>query len=350
MLVVFADLSAAANSTIAGYADDKGKQQTIKVDLSRQYEASEAAKFLRARLQDQPARYFGYGPHLRDDKRRFHYSTSFADPETNALLASNWASSLGLQSIQGYDPIHVRSYDEYFDEINGLSQNYHDTDVFPSGLNSPLLDLLNVRYIVVPATVDPDQNVLQDLKTSHPTLYEGDRVDVLENRSALPRAWIVHSARQTTSKEALKLLRSGDVDPRDTALLEAPLPNLDDAGDNSGDRASVTNYEANEIDLRTSTRSPGLLVLSEVYYPAWKAYVDGEPSQIYRTDQLLRGIRIPEGEHTVELRYESPLLRAGMALSLIFYAALIATIIAAASLRRRNRRYGANHVQSQESS
>ena len=76
-----------------------------------------------------------------------------------------------------------------------------------------------------------------------------------------------------------------------------------------------------------------MLVLSEVYYPAWKAYVDGERVQIYRADHLLRAIPVPNGEHTVELRYESWSLRVGVAVSLIAYVALVALAIAKASRR-----------------
>ncbi|MBV9452975.1 MAG: hypothetical protein JOZ19_02445 [Rubrobacter sp.] len=48
--------------------------------------------------------------------------------------------------------------------------------------------------------------------------------------------------------------------------------NVDDA---SVDQALVEEYEANNIKLKTSTGSGELLVLSEVYYPSWKAYIDG---------------------------------------------------------------------------
>ncbi len=99
--------------------------------------------------------------------------------------------------------------------------------------------------------------------------------------------------------------------------------------DASADQASVTEYGANQIRLKTSTETPGLLVLSEVYYPAWKAYVDGQPAPVYATDQLLRSVAIPAGEHEVELRYESWALRAGIAISLVALLALVALAVTA---------------------
>jgi hypothetical protein len=146
----------------------------------------------------------------------------------------------------------------------------------------------------------------------------------------LPRAWIVHSAKRAKPEEALKLLSSGAVDPGQKALLEREPPDLARPDDPSSDRALVTEYEAGRIQVKTTTGAPGLLVLSEVYYPAWKAYVDGEPAPLYRADYLLRAIPIPTGDHTVELRYESSSLKMGVAISLFAYAALVALVLAKA--------------------
>ena len=126
------------------------------------------------------------------------------------------------------------------------------------------------------------------------------------------------------------MLNSGEVDPRQTALLEREPPNLSLPEDPSSDRASVASYEATRIELSTATGAPGLLVLSEVYYPAWKAYVDGEPAPLYRADHLLRAVPVPAGEHTVELRYESRSLRIGIAISLLAYAVLVGMVVARA--------------------
>ncbi len=89
------------------------------------------------------------------------------------------------------------------------------------------------------------------------------------------------------------------------------------------------------IQIEISTEAPGLPVLSEVYYPAWNAYVDGESAPVYRTDHLLRAVPIPEGEHTVELGYELRTLRAEMAVSLVTCVALVTLTVAAGARRWR---------------
>jgi Bacterial membrane protein YfhO len=336
VLVVFVDLFATDRAILAERATAETGKQLVRIDLARYYEPTGAARFLRSETNDAPARYFGFGPHQHGEKRTVHLNNYFDEPDTTALLASNLGTSSGLQSIQGYNAVHIARYDEYIKALNGAPQGYHNTDIVPQGLDSPLLDLLNVRYIVVPAVAQPDQNVLRELKDTHPTVYGDDRVDVLENRDALPRAWIVHAAKRVAPQETLKSLKSGEVDPARTALLERPPPALSPPDDPSTDRALVETYEANRITLHTSTGAPGLLVISEIYYPAWKAYVNGRTVPLYVADHVLRAVPVPAGEHTVELRYESWSLRGGLAISLVSYLLLIALVVA--TLRRRGSR------------
>jgi uncharacterized membrane protein YfhO len=125
------------------------------------------------------------------------------------------------------------------------------------------------------------------------------------------------------------------VDPRQRALLGRTPPDLDRPKDPSADRATVAEYEADRIALQTATGARGLLVLSEAYFPAWKAYVDGEPVPLYAADHVLRAVPVPAGEHSVELRYESWTLQAGLAVSLVAYLALAVLVVSAARRRRR---------------
>ncbi len=336
VLLVFADLSVAGRAAVTERETASPGKELVKIDLSRYYEPSAVAGFLRSETDDEPARYFGFNPYLRGDNQSFHYNNRYTEKGTApALLASNLGTPPGLHSIQGYNPVQPARYYEYMKALNGASQGYHNADVYAEGLDSPLLDLLNVRYMVLPAAVNPDESLLRELKEAHPTVYEDDRAEVLENRDALPRAWIVHSARQSSRSETLEQLGSGAVDPRETALLERPPPDLDQPENPSADRATVTEYEADGISLETATGAPGLLVLSEVYYPAWKAYVDGEPAPLYAADHALRAVPVPAGEHLVELRYESWTLQTGLAVSLAAYLALAVLVVSAARRRRR---------------
>jgi len=151
-------------------------------------------------------------------------------------------------------------------------------------------------------------------------------VDVLENRDALPRAWIVHSAKRVSQAETLQLLNSGDMNLRLTALIERQPPDLSNPEDASNDRALIKTHEVDRICLQTSSAAPGLLVLSQAYYPACKAHVDGRP-------RAASGPRA-RGRTAVELRYGSWYLRVGLAISLISYLLLLALMFISARARR----------------
>ncbi|MEE8380426.1 MAG: YfhO family protein, partial [Thermodesulfobacteriota bacterium] len=56
------------------------------------------------------------------------------------------------------------------------------------------------------------------------------------------------------------------------------------------------------------TQSPGqsFLILSDTYYPGWKAFIDGRETTIYKTNGIVRGTFVSPGTHLVRFVY-SPL-------------------------------------------
>jgi uncharacterized membrane protein YfhO len=103
------------------------------------------------------------------------------------------------------------------------------------------------------------------------------------------------------------------------------------APDTSGSAAArVLAYEPDRITLAANATAPGLLVISEVYAPGWRAFVDGRETPVLPTDHALRGVPLPAGEHTVELRYEPLSLRAGLIVTGVALAALLIALLAAA--------------------
>jgi uncharacterized membrane protein YfhO len=79
-------------------------------------------------------------------------------------------------------------------------------------------------------------------------------------------------------------------------------------------------------------------VLSEIYDPGWHAYIDGERTKVYQTNDILRGIAIPAGNHKIVFRYEPDSLRFGLlitTLSLIAMLAIISWVLVAWWLRRK---------------
>jgi hypothetical protein len=297
-----------------------------RLDLDDYYAASGAVRFLQARQAEQPVRYVGYDPELRAQKenRQALYRDQFARDETAALIVNNRATVFGLQDVQGYNPVQLRRFVDYLTALNGRAQEYHDANVLASGIDSPLLDLIGVRFVVIPAMAPADRNDLAGLLATYPVVYRDEEVQIVERTSALPRAWIVHGARQAEPEEALALLASGAVDPRETALVETPPPELERPSDLSADRVDVVDYRPESIEMRVSTAAASLLVISEVDFPGWKVFVDGQPTESYTADYVFRAVAIPAGEHTVEWRYESRTIPLGLAVTFTTLAGLLA--------------------------
>ncbi|MGI8476678.1 MAG: YfhO family protein [Thermomicrobiales bacterium] len=286
-----------------------------------------AGEFLRGELArgGEPFRYFGYdalGLRTLDpseflDQTGGTYHSRRDRPNIQALLVSARAMRLGLYDIQGYNPIQLSRYVDYFRALTGVSQNYHDANVQPGSLDSPLIDLLNVRYVVIPNDAPPGRprTDLLALRLKHREVFRNARIRVLANDAAFPRAWIVHEARQVSEADSLGEIANGSVDPRVTALVERAPPPLKPAAAGVLEQVQVTGYEPDLVRLSATLGADGMIVLDDVYDDGWRVYVDGEREQIYVADHLLRGAAVPAGIHTVEFRYEPLPLRVGLALS-----------------------------------
>ena len=106
--------------------------------------------------------------------------------------------------------------------------------------------------------------------------------------------------------EASLLARLKREDLRNVALVEE-MPDADlvrTTPDGSHDaRAEVIRYTPDRVVIDADSRDGGFLVLTDQYYPGWRASVDGKPAPIYRTDYLFRGVRLPPGRHRVAFEY-----------------------------------------------
>jgi uncharacterized membrane protein YfhO len=60
------------------------------------------------------------------------------------------------------------------------------------------------------------------------------------------------------------------------------------------------------IDLSAPAPQGSSLVVSENYYPGWKATVDGKAAPVGRADYTLIGVELPPGARSIELNFTSP--------------------------------------------
>lgn len=151
---------------------------------------------------------------------------------------------------------------------------------------SGICDILNARYRI---SVDQQKHTMGIEVAEHP----------------LPRAYMVYDARIMQDSLVSPFMTSTAFDPtRMVVLEEHPGLPVTDTAYAASSSASITAYSENEIALAVETPKNGYLVLSEIYYPGWNAYIDGAKQEVFRADWNLRAVAVPGGTHTVVVRFE----------------------------------------------
>lgn len=172
-------------------------------------------------------------------------------------------------------------------------------------------DLLNVRYLIKPASTPDPGAVYQD---AHWKVYL--------NPNAYPRAWVVHKTIVERSYDA-------GVDLHQEATVEAPLPQTLEPTESPSDSVQFRSYEADRMLMDVNSSGGGMLVLSEKYYPGWRATVNGNPAKIFRVDGAFRGILVPRGQSSVKLHFVPLIVYVGGALSILAFLVVFAVAFVA---------------------
>jgi hypothetical protein len=199
-----------------------------------------------------------------------------------------------------------------------------------SALDSPVLDLLNVRFVLSRAPIDPGllEKARFRLVTVLPANY------VYENAEWQPRFFLVSRVRNVAGMaEAVAAMRSADFDPR----VEAVVEGAGMAGYQPAPPVRVVRYTPLEVQLEVDSATPSYLVTSEANYPGWRAFIDGNPQPLYNTNIAFRGLPTPAGRHTVTMRFQPAILWQGAGVSLVSWAGLSALLLGNWTSRRRSK-------------
>lgn len=137
------------------------------------------------------------------------------------------------------------------------------------------------------------------------------------NPEAFGNAWLVDTLNYVADADnemaALDVINPRRVAVADKKFAET-LGNAIPAS--PGDTIRLTTYAPNRLTYHASTRRGGVAVFSEVYFPwGWRATVDGKPVDLGRADYILRAMRIPAGEHTIEMTFDPPSLHTTVTLA-----------------------------------
>ncbi|MDR0754257.1 MAG: YfhO family protein [Prevotellaceae bacterium] len=208
------------------------------------------------------------------------------DPDPNfrvfnlSLSAFNDAStSYYHKSIGGYHGAKLRRYQDIIDK-------------YLSSVNMSVLNMLNTKYMIFS---DPNNS---------------GKLRIQLNPDALGNAWYVDTVRIVDNPNE-EIAAIGEVNLKNTAVVdkrfENQLENFVYQQDNTR-TIEMTDYKINDIKYKSNSNTEQIAVFSEIYYndglTAWDAFIDGQPVPHFRANYVLRALRIPAGEHTIEFVFK----------------------------------------------
>lgn len=189
-----------------------------------------------------------------------------------------------------------------------------------------LTRLLGARYLLIgddapnPGTDVPGWQVLTE--PAGVTIYEREDWE--------PRAFVVHDTLMASDeKESLEILSQPDLDLTRTAVIQVSSETNChiEPGDSEDDRVEILSYEPDRVALEAEASTAGWLILNDLYYPGWKAFLDGDQVPIQPTNHGLRGVCLPVGVHEVVFEFQSQILFFGGLLTGLALVVLLVTVI-----------------------
>jgi hypothetical protein len=206
-----------------------------------------------------------------------------------ATMLPNLNMLEGIPVVNNYDPLVPGRYARWMDEIRGMNIQMRDD----------LLDLMGVTL----------------LEWESPTANLGVRFVPREGASRL--TWVPCARLALDEESAWDLVISGQANHNAEVVIEG----LDSTTIQSCYSSKVTplimSEHSNKVVVQLETQAPGWLVLSDIWYPGWRVWVDGEPVSMFRANYLFRAVEIPSGAHEVVFSYHP----------ISFYAGSVVTIL-----------------------
>lgn len=245
---------------------------------------------------------------LKDDK------TQYRILPTTMQWRSNGPMAYGINEIGGCE-LPTKYYHEFRNTI-ALSYPFpsseYSTGFTASSANSKLIDLLNVKYIIT------TKKIGNTVPGKIELVFQDKETRIYKNNTYLPRAFFVNRTRFLSDDSTLKFLSSQLFDPKYEVILSDNKNNiiLTDTINQLKQNISISDYKSQEVRISAVSNKNAFLVLSDAYYPGWKAYLDGDEVPIYRANHVMRAIYVPKGKHKILFKYEPLSIKIGIYLSL----------------------------------
>lgn len=235
-------------------------------------------------------------------------------------LFPDWGSAVGIRQIGTTSIGQLPWYrDLYHERIQTSALFLHMRGaVSEEELDAGALDVMGVDAIVVDAQLRAVVELLRS--RGYPIMFEDARARVLvfANPTAFARVRLAATVRRGDVLSS----HSHVVHTLDQTLIGS-IPSEDKPGD--AGRATITRETHDRIIVDVRATRPSVLVVADAWHPEWRAEIDGRTAHIARVERAFRGVRVPEGRHTVTFWYQPRSVRWGFTVTLAVL--LIGTIL-----------------------
>lgn len=237
---------------------------------------------------------------------------------TGLALHPNSCMVFGMSDIRGYEAVVPRRYTDLIERLEGHYR--HRFHSLFTQVNSPLLDLLNVKYVLTE----------QELGGKWELVYQGaGSVKVYRNREVLPRVFVVYRAEVVRSAaQSLERILDSTFDFRNSAVLESTPAGWAEPPESLvlENTVRIVEYVPNRVRVEVVTPADGLLVLTDTFAPGWKARLDGISTPVYIADHAFRAVVVPAGNHQIEFVYQPLSFWVGVVVSLFATAMAVGVV------------------------
>jgi hypothetical protein len=271
--------------------DSRGAKYTEMPDIEKVFSKPDYISFIESQNDRQPFRILN----IKQDG-------SLGSISNNA----NFHAYFLVEDFFGYSGIKPRAFQDYMDVI---------------GPANPILwNMLNVKYII------SDQQIpFPGLRP----IYTSENSTVLLNENNLSRMFFVNKIEKMPPLEFMNKIKSGEIDPRNIGIVEEVDLMIEPV--DSTAYIKITSYDEAKIEAEVNASGKNFVFVGNTYHPGWKAYVDGELTETYKTNHGYIGLIVPKGKHKVKLEFapESFFIARNIALMLssVVILGLLITIV-----------------------
>ncbi len=243
-------------------------------------------------------------------------STHYRVLNTAARLDQDVITPYFHKSLGGYHGAKLKKYQELVDFHLGIEHYQLRQGFAQGGIQTvqsmlPMMkvtNMLNAKYIIGPDNTGKAAEV------------------VMGNPYANGNAWFVNQTQIVENADSA-ILGLRKIGPRLTAIVEkddATLVEGKTFGNSSNSSISLAKYGPTALNYSFNTDKEQLAVFSEIFYtPGWKAYINGEESEFFKVNYILRGMVIPAGSGEIEFKFEPKTYGLGLILSWVSSVLLI---------------------------